>query len=65
MFNAQNATLDLSSLHFEIRDPDADNEGRSKCQVHIDQVGIIADMGGTAALTPVYSREVGEFGKNG
>jgi hypothetical protein len=51
MFDAPNASIDLSSLHWAIGDPDPDT-GRSECNVHIDQVGVNADLRGGPAITP-------------
>lgn len=50
-FEAPNAAMDLSSLHWEVEDPDP-KTGRSKCNVHIDQVGVVANLGNGTALTP-------------
>jgi hypothetical protein len=50
-FDAPNAALDLSSLHWAIEDPDP-KTGRSKCNVHIDQVGVAANLANGTALTP-------------
>ncbi|MCP5420125.1 MAG: hypothetical protein H6970_13755 [Gammaproteobacteria bacterium] len=49
-FNAPNS-IDLSSLHWAIGEPDP-KTGRSECNLHIDQVGIAANLAGGTALTP-------------
>jgi len=51
MFEAPNGSIDLSSLHWAVEDPDKEM-GRSSCNVHIDQVGINADFGDGSAITP-------------
>jgi hypothetical protein len=51
MFDAPNRGIDLSSLHWAIGDPDP-KTSQSQCNVHIDQVGVLANLGGTPGLTP-------------
>jgi hypothetical protein len=50
MFEAPNS-IDLSALHWAICDADP-KTGRSDCNVHIDQVGVTANINGTEAITP-------------
>src|SRR4051812_42157661 len=54
MFDSPNGSIDLSSLHWAIGDPDP-KTAVSWCNVHIDQVGILADLAGTPALTPDFA----------
>jgi|APTNR8051073442_1049403.scaffolds.fasta_scaffold17000_2 hypothetical protein len=52
LFDAPNtSSIDLSSLHWAVEDPDP-KTGRSKCNIHIDQVGVAADLGNGVAITP-------------
>jgi hypothetical protein len=51
MFHAPNRSLDLSSVHWAIGDADP-KTGRSKCNVHVDQVGIMANLQGQNRITP-------------
>lgn len=52
LFDRPNSSLDVSALHWAIDDPDP-KTGRSKCNVHIDQVGIDARLAETGpAITP-------------
>jgi len=53
MFHAPKSGLDLRSLHWAVGDPDA-KTGHSKCNVHIDQVTVLADLAGGAGLTPAF-----------
>lgn len=52
-FEAPNSAIDLSALHWAIGDPDPAS-GMQQCNVHIDNVGVTADLGGGmgAAITP-------------
>ncbi len=43
--------MDFSSLHFAVAEPDP-KTGRSACNVHVDQVGVLANLAGTPALVP-------------
>lgn len=51
MFHAPNRSMDLSSVHWAIGDPHP-KTGRCECNVHVDQVGIMANLQGTDSLTP-------------
>lgn len=51
LFDAPNTSIDLSSLHWAIEDPDP-KTGYSKCNIHIDQVGVAANLGSGVAITP-------------
>jgi hypothetical protein len=52
LFTSPNNTIDLSSLHFAITDINPDTGRAEECNVHIDQVGVTADVGFGAAITP-------------
>lgn len=49
-FEAPNE-IDLSALHWAVGDADQ-KTGLSECNIHIDQVGITADINGVPAITP-------------
>lgn len=50
-FAAPNEAMDLSSLHFAVERPN-EKTGRCACNIHIDQVGVNANLGSGSALTP-------------
>lgn len=51
-FEAPNS-IDLAALHWAVGDADK-KTGRSECNVHIDQVGVTANINGSAAITPDF-----------
>jgi hypothetical protein len=52
LFSAPNESIDLSSLHWAITDINPDTGRAEECNIHIDQVGVTANLGSGAAITP-------------